>query len=108
METVVTAVVRKKTERRAADPSLSTCFCNYPDDGSVVTWGSSGRAVQNQLKGVQEIQASSIAGLVTCAFAVILADGSVVTWGARASRAVQDQLKGAQQIQAVERAFAII
>ena len=75
-------------------------FAAILSDGSVVTWGSGGksRAVQNQLKGVQEIQASSIAGLVTCAFAAFLADGSVVTWGARASRAVQDQLKGVQQI----------
>ena len=50
-------------------------------DGSVVTWGevpaiggdSSG--VQDQLKDVQQIQASSRA------FAAILGDGSVVTWG---------------------------
>ena len=80
-------------------------------DGSVVTWGSADHcgdssAVQDQLKNVQQIQASS------CAFAAILADGSVVTWGHAAfggdSRAVQDQLKNVQQIQASERAFAAI
>ena len=50
------------------------------DDGSVVAWGSAfhggdSSAVQDQLKNVQQIQAS--AG----AFAAILDDGSVVTWG---------------------------
>ena len=62
-------------------------------DGSVVTWGSSAsggdsRAVQDQLKGLQQILASDRA------FAAILTDGSVVTWGSSAfggdSRAVQD------------------
>ena len=52
--------------------------------------------MQDQLKGVQQIQAS-------CgAFAAILSDGSVVTWGNEGfggdSRAVQDQLTGVQQI----------
>ena len=70
-------------------------------DGSVATWGSAhwggdSRAVQDQLKGVQQIQAS--AG----AFAATLSDGSVVTWGVANyggdSRAVQGQLKGVQQI----------
>ena len=79
--------------------------------GSVVTWGSKGdggdsRAVQDQLKSVQYIQASQNA------FAAILADGSVVTWGdgryGGDSRAVQDQLKGVQQIQASRGAFAAI
>eukprot|EP00435_Cladocopium_sp_Y103_P036209 s1722_g9.t1 len=69
----------------------------------VITWGSSAYGsdsseVQDQLKGVQEIQASSDA------FAAILADGSVVTWGdpeyGGDSSEVQDQLKGVQQIQA--------
>ena len=49
-------------------------------DGSVVTWGDEdyggdSHAVQDQLKAVQQIQASYRA------FAAILADGSVVTWG---------------------------
>ena len=65
-------------------------------DGSVVTWGDLDRdgdssAVQDQLKNVQQIQATF------WAFAAILADGSVVAWGHKAyggdSSAVQDQLK---------------
>jgi len=55
---------------------------------------------------VQQIQATQ------SAFAAILADGSVVSWGdAKAggdSSAVQDQLRGVQQIQATQRAFAAI
>ena len=54
--------------------------------------------MQHQLKNEQQIQAS------TCAFAAILGDGSVVTWGdARRggdSSTVQSQLKSVQQIQA--------
>ena len=46
------------------------------------------------------------------AFAAILGDGSVVTWGysryGGGSRAVQHQLKNAQQIQHTDRAFAAI
>ena len=46
------------------------------------------------------------------AFAAILADGSVVTWGEPESGGdsseVQDQLKGVQQVQATKRAFAAI
>ena len=53
--------------------------------------------MQDQLKGVQQIQASE------CAFAAILSDGSVVTWGhwyyGGDSGSVRDQLKGVQQIQ---------
>ena len=37
--------------------------------------GGDSSAVQDQLKGVQQIQATQ------SAFAAILADGSVVTWG---------------------------
>ena len=47
-----------------------------------------------------------------CAFAAILVDGSVITWGHQAyggdSRALQDQLKGVQQIQASHGAFAAV
>ena len=69
----------------------------------MVTWGNQrcggdSSAVQDQLRGVQQIQAAF------CAFAAILADGSVVTWGDQwgggDSSAVQDQLRGVQQIQA--------
>ena len=53
--------------------------------------------MQHQLKNVQQIQASDDA------FAAILGDGSVVTWGhvglGGESSAVQDQLKNVQQIQ---------
>ena len=56
--------------------------------------------------GVQQIQATSQA------FAAILEDGSVVTWGPADfggdSSAVRDQLKGVQQIQATSQAFAAI
>ena len=78
-------------------------------DGSVVTWGDQrfggdSSTVQDQLRGVQQIQATPHA------FAAILADGSVVTWGVQRcggdSSAVQDQLRGVQQIQAAGRAFA--
>eukprot|EP00434_Breviolum_minutum_P009327 symbB.v1.2.008220.t1/scaffold497.1/size195672/2 len=81
-------------------------------DSAVVTWGDAYHggdswAVRDQLKGVQQIQA-------TCrgAFAAILADGSVVTWGdaecSGDSSAVRDQLSGVQQIQAANMAFAAI
>ena len=47
-----------------------------------------------------------------CAFAAILHNGTVVTWGSAENggdcRAVQDQLKGVQQIQATWSAFAAI
>ena len=67
----------------------------------MVAWGNRGcagdsGAVQDQLKGVQQIQAS------WRAFAAILSDGSVVTWGdanyGGDSGAAQDQLKRVQQI----------
>eukprot|EP00439_Symbiodinium_sp_Y106_P058463 s4522_g8.t1 len=67
--------------------------------------GDSG-AVQSQLENVQQIQASK------CAFAAILGDRSVVTWGDAYfdgdSSFVQHQLKNVQQVQASERAFAAI
>ena len=80
-------------------------------DGSVVTWGhgaSSGdsSAVRDQLRNVQQIQASN------GACAAILGDGSVVTWGHEDdggdSSAVQDELQNVQQIQANRCAFAAI
>ena len=81
-------------------------------DSAMVTWGNAicggdSSEVRDQLKGVQQIQAT-----VLGAFAAILEDGSVVTWGyARAggdSSAVRDQLQGVQQIQATKHAFAAI
>ena len=54
--------------------------------------------MRGQLKNVQQIQASH------SAFAAILDDGSVVTWGAAGHggdcSAVQSQLNNVQQIQA--------
>ena len=88
-----------------------TCFAAILGDGSVVTWGSASYGgdssyVQDQLKNVQQIQASK------GAFAAILGDGSVVTWGfprhGGDSSPVQDQLKDVQQIQASNYAFAAI
>ena len=67
-------------------------------------YGGDNSAVQDQLKNVQQIQASN------CAFAAVLGDGSVVTWGRAAyggdSSAVQDQLKNVMQVQASRVAFA--
>ena len=80
-------------------------------DSAIITWGGAdfggdSSAVQYQLRGVQQIQAT------LRAFAAILADGSVVTWGHQRyggdSSAVQDQLRGVQQIQASQSAFAAI
>ena len=62
--------------------------------------------MRDQLKNVQQIQANH------GAFAAILDDGSVVTWGddqsCGESSSVWDQLKSVQQIQAAPRAFAAI
>ena len=77
---------------------------------TIVGWGDPRRggdssAVRDQLRGVRQIQAT------TRAFAAILADGSVVTWGDAAfgTSAVQDRLRGVQQIQATRgRACAAI
>ena len=49
-------------------------FAAIVADRSVVTWGDE-YLVRDQLKGVQQIQASRFA------FAAILEDGSVVPWG---------------------------
>ena len=62
--------------------------------------------VQDRLKNVQQIQATGTA------FAAVLGDGSVVSWGdtdgGGDSSAVQDQLKNVQQIQANDCSFAAI
>ena len=69
-------------------------------------WLPGAAAVQDQLRHVQQIQASA------SAFAAILGDGSVVTWGCATyggdCRAVQPQLQTVQQIQASQGAFAAI
>ena len=91
----------------AATKGAFALWCH--GDSAVVTWGNArfggdSLAVQDQLKGAQQIQATD------SAFAAILGDGSVVTWGFRGgdSSAVQDQLSNVRQIQATERAFAAI
>ncbi|OLQ01281.1 hypothetical protein AK812_SmicGene15985 [Symbiodinium microadriaticum] len=69
-------------------------------------YGGDSSAVQDQLRDVQQIQASY------GAFAATLGDGSVVSWGnadeGGDSSAVQDQLRDVQQIQASNAAFAAI
>ena len=79
-------------------------FAAILEDGSVC--GGDSSAVQDQLKSVRQVQATSVA------FAAILEDGSVVTWGGPGrggdSSAVQDQLKSVRQVQATSGAFAAI
>ena len=95
--------------RVAATALAFALFCS--GGNRVVTWGHPGYGgdsseVQDQLKGVQQIQATDNA------FAALLADGLVVTWGDPGyggdSSEVQDQLKGVKQIQSTYRAFAAI
>ena len=75
---------------------ISSRVCSRLEDGSVITWGDEdyggdSSAVRDQLKGVQQIQATEKT------FAAILEDGSVVTWGGSAgggdSSAVQHELR---------------
>ena len=93
----------------AATRSAFALWCH--GDRAIVTWGSPGgggnsSAVQDQLKGVQQIHATHRA------FAALLEDRSVVTWGDAAwggdRSVVGDELKGVQQIQATNSAFAAI
>ena len=72
----LTAIVQEA--KLAATAAAFALFC--PGSDRVVTWGNPDRGgdsseVQDQLKGVQQVQATSYA------FAAILAGGSVVTWG---------------------------
>ena len=101
--------------RRVQVQASFTAFAAILPDGPAVRWGKDdyggdSRSVQDQLQGVQQIQASRS----PCggAFAAILTDGSVVTWGDEDyggdSRSVRDQLKDVQQIQASSAAFAAI
>ena len=92
------------------DPDAGA-FAAILGDGSVVTWGHAvwggdSSAVQDELKNVQQTQASS------GAFAAILGDGSVLAWGdanfGGDNSAVQDQLTNVQQIQASNGVFAAI
>ena len=103
----LTAIVLEA--KLAAASEAFALFC--PGGDRVVTWGqptSGGDSseVQDQLKGVWQLQATERA------FAAILADGSVVAWGdadwGGDSSEVQEQLKGVQQVQATWFAFAAI
>ncbi|CAE7846567.1 HERC1, partial [Symbiodinium sp. KB8] len=98
-------------EARLMSGGVFSAFAALLGDGSVVTWGSAdyggdSGAVQDQLRDVQQIQASD------GAFAAILGDGSVVTWGSAEyggdSSAVRHQLRDVQRIQASVGAFAAI
>ena len=84
-----------RSAEEAASSGPDSAFAAILEDGSVVTWGDPGwggdsSAVQDQLKSVQQVQATD------SAFAAILEDGSVVTWGDPGrggdSSAAQDQL----------------
>ena len=72
-------------------------------DTPFAEFGGDSNTVQHQLRNVQQIQATRRA------FAAIIGDGSVVTWGAADmggdSSVVQDNLKHVQQIQATETAL---
>ena len=93
----------------AATCQAFALWCSWGD--GVATWGSppcggDSSAVQDQLKNVKQVQATSRA------FAAILEDGSVVTWGdpdsGGDSSGVQDRLRSVRQIQATDGAFAAI
>ncbi|CAJ1352331.1 unnamed protein product [Effrenium voratum] len=96
------APVKIAASGKAFAISARGCVKTWGGDG----WGGDSSQVQEQLMGVQQIQASH------AAFAAILEDGSVVTWGDHDdggdSRQVQDQLQRVRQIQAAGNAFAAI
>ena len=101
----LTAIVQQA--KMAATDGAFAIWCHGGD--RIVTWGRSRSggdsfAVQDQLRNVQQVHATSWG-----AFAAILADGSVVTWGRGGdSSAVQDQLRNVQQVHATSFAFAAI
>ena len=97
---VLTLHVTNQVQVKAA--RQGSMFAVLFGDGSVVSCGDArdggdSSAIQNQLRDVQQIQASDHA------FAAILGDGSVVTWGnayeGGDSSAVQDQLRDVHRIQ---------
>ena len=77
-------------------------------DASAVIKHSKLRDGDSVILHINQVQVKSSLG----AFAAILGDGSVVTWGVPDyggdCSAVQDQLKNVQTIQATDRAFAAI
>ena len=105
----LTAIVQQA--KMAATEEAFAMWCCGSGGDRIVTWGRPDRggdssAVQDQLRNVQQVQATDRA------FAAILADGSVVTWGdpdyGGDSSAVQDHLRNVQQVQATWDAFAAI
>ncbi|CAE7264695.1 unnamed protein product [Symbiodinium sp. KB8] len=104
--------------------ATSEAFAALLWDGSVVTWGSrkcggDSSAVKEELRNVQHIIGTRCAyedygddWANDGAFAAILADGSVVTWGSPAcggdSSSVQHQLKGVKHIATTARSFAAL
>ena len=95
-----------KSKPLLAALSLPSLVMDLWSPGGNSTWGGDSSAVQDQLTGVQKIQATN------AAFAAILGDASVITWGSvwngGDSSSVQDQLKDVQQIQQTAGAFAAI
>ena len=96
---MVATALRCKIGLRGVQQVQATgrCICCYPvrwigcDLGQIQHSGGDSSEVQDQLKIVQQVQGAF------GAFAAILADGSVVTWGdpdsGGDSSEVQDQLK---------------
>ena len=97
--------------RRPGDPSKSEWFCSRPgrwfrcDLGPLYVW-------RWQQPGARAVGTHPADQTTDGAFAAILADGSVVTWGDHDaggdSSQVQEQLVGIQQIQATQCAFAVV
>ena len=99
-------VVAQQPKVAASGAAFAVWFCG---GNRIVTWGDpvcDSSAIQDYFKNVQQVQAT------TRAFAAILANGSVVTWGLALyggeSSAVQDQLRNVQRIEATRSAFAAI
>ena len=102
----------------AATIGAFTVWCFGGD--RIVTWGTLGAvqvagvssAIQAQLRNVQTVQGTKIVSFPVGAFASILSDGSVVTWGngptGGDSSSVQEQLINVKQIAATGFAFAAI
>ena len=105
--------------------ATSAAFAAILWDGSVVTWGSQtcggdSSAVKEELRNVQHIigtRCDFVGYEQGClsndgAFAAILGDGSVVTWGSPGcgsdSSSVQHQLKGVKHIAATAQSFAAL
>ena len=93
-----------KNDHPDHDHPISCSFCKGVE--KISTSGGESFGLQYELKTVQMIQASQRA------FAAILGDGSVVTWGhgnlGGNSSAVRHQLKDVQQVASTHYAFAAL